>query len=159
MLDGAPAAEISTFRELLLGMSYADPEVRRLLDLEGLKQWVPGRTEGYALLARPWTVRYLDAFVEAVSQAMRVDLEDLGFDRGGALLVKRALAVAAVPDRRSRSQARLRICWSICGPGAGRRGTSSSTASDAARAVIVKGVAADQRWSGAERAGARRSVR
>ena len=38
------------FRELLLGMSYADPAVRPLLDLEGLKQWRAGRTEGYALL-------------------------------------------------------------------------------------------------------------
>ena len=32
------------------GMSYDDPEVRPLLDLEGLKAWRPGRTEGYAPL-------------------------------------------------------------------------------------------------------------
>jgi hypothetical protein len=32
-------------------MSYEDPEVRPLLDLEGLKAWRPGRTEQYALLA------------------------------------------------------------------------------------------------------------
>jgi len=32
-------------------MSYADAEVRPLLDLEGLKRWVPGRVEGYAQLA------------------------------------------------------------------------------------------------------------
>ncbi|MBT2212745.1 MULTISPECIES: phosphate/phosphite/phosphonate ABC transporter substrate-binding protein [Actinomadura] len=38
------------FEELLLSMSYADPEVRPLLDLEGLTAWRPGRTEGYALL-------------------------------------------------------------------------------------------------------------
>ena len=31
-------------------MSYADPQVRPLLDLEGLTQWLPGRTEGYAQL-------------------------------------------------------------------------------------------------------------
>jgi hypothetical protein len=31
-------------------MSYADPEVRLLLDMEGLKQWRVGRTEGYAAL-------------------------------------------------------------------------------------------------------------
>ena len=37
--------------ELLLVMSYADPQVRRLLDLEGLKQWLPGRTSGYEILA------------------------------------------------------------------------------------------------------------
>ncbi len=31
-------------------MTYADPAVRPLLDLEGLKQWRPGRTEGYVSL-------------------------------------------------------------------------------------------------------------
>jgi len=30
---------------LLLGMSYDDPEVRPLLDLEGLKAWRPGRSK------------------------------------------------------------------------------------------------------------------
>jgi phosphonate transport system substrate-binding protein len=43
---------ISKFRELLLAMSYDDPAVRPLLDLEGLKTWRPGRTSGYATLAR-----------------------------------------------------------------------------------------------------------
>jgi ABC-type phosphate/phosphonate transport system substrate-binding protein len=51
VLDSAPAEEIGRFRELLLGMSYSDPHVRKLLDLEGLKQWLPGRTVGYELLA------------------------------------------------------------------------------------------------------------
>jgi hypothetical protein len=50
-------------------MSYADPEVRLLLDLEGLKKWMPGRTEGYVLLAHAVErFRYLDSFVEAVSR-------------------------------------------------------------------------------------------
>ena len=40
------------FRELLLAMSYDDPQVRPLLDLEGLKRWCEGRTTGYAQLAR-----------------------------------------------------------------------------------------------------------
>jgi hypothetical protein len=31
-------------------MSYADPEVRPLLDLEGLKAWREGRVEGYRAL-------------------------------------------------------------------------------------------------------------
>jgi ABC-type phosphate/phosphonate transport system substrate-binding protein len=51
VLDGAPTELVRQFRDLLLGMSYADPDVRTLLDLEGLKQWVPGRVEGYAQLA------------------------------------------------------------------------------------------------------------
>ena len=50
VLDGAPRELIDRFRDLLLGMSYADPSVRPLLDLEGLKQWRPGRTQGYAAL-------------------------------------------------------------------------------------------------------------
>lgn len=52
VLDGAPAGLVAKFRALLFDMSYADPQVRRLLDLEGLKRWLPGRTEGYALLAQ-----------------------------------------------------------------------------------------------------------
>ncbi len=51
ILDGAPPS-IATFRELLLDMSYEDPKVRPLLDLEGLTAWKPGRTTGYALLER-----------------------------------------------------------------------------------------------------------
>lgn len=51
ILDGAPAS-ITRFRELLLAMSYDDPAVRPLLDMEGLKVWQPGRTSGYALLER-----------------------------------------------------------------------------------------------------------
>jgi ABC-type phosphate/phosphonate transport system substrate-binding protein len=51
ILDGAPAS-IGKFRELLLAMSYEDATVRPLLDMEGLKQWMPGRTSGYALLER-----------------------------------------------------------------------------------------------------------
>jgi len=48
----APAAEVDRFVELLLGMSYDDPEVRPLLDLEGLKAWREGRNSGYAQLER-----------------------------------------------------------------------------------------------------------
>ncbi len=36
--------------ELLLAMSFDDPAVRPLLELEGLKEWRPGRTAGYAQL-------------------------------------------------------------------------------------------------------------
>jgi len=46
------APPIARFRELLLAMSYDDPAVRPLLDMEGLKCWLPGRTTGYALLER-----------------------------------------------------------------------------------------------------------
>jgi len=49
---GAPAAPIAHFCALLFGMSWDDPAVRPLLELEGLRAWRPGRTSGYALLER-----------------------------------------------------------------------------------------------------------
>jgi phosphonate transport system substrate-binding protein len=49
--DADPAL-VDEFAELLFGMSYADAEVRPLLDLEGLTQWLPGRTEHYLALER-----------------------------------------------------------------------------------------------------------
>ncbi len=47
-----PSRYVQPFTRLLLGMSYDDPAVRPLLDLEGLKKWLPGRTEGYQPLER-----------------------------------------------------------------------------------------------------------
>lgn len=52
MLDDAPDDLINEFSRLLMSMSYDDPKVRPLLDLEGLKVWKPGRTDHYALLSR-----------------------------------------------------------------------------------------------------------
>ncbi|MFP8882423.1 MULTISPECIES: phosphate/phosphite/phosphonate ABC transporter substrate-binding protein [Streptomyces] len=48
--DDAPGELTGRFGELLLSMSFADPEARPLLELEGLTAWHPGRTTGYALL-------------------------------------------------------------------------------------------------------------
>ncbi|HEX6468218.1 MAG TPA: PhnD/SsuA/transferrin family substrate-binding protein [Streptosporangiaceae bacterium] len=42
--------EVARFGDLLSSMSYADPQVRPLFDLEGLTAWLPGRTSGYAAL-------------------------------------------------------------------------------------------------------------
>jgi phosphonate transport system substrate-binding protein len=47
---GAPQAAVDRFVELLLAMRWDDAEVRPLLELEGLRQWLPGRTSGYANL-------------------------------------------------------------------------------------------------------------
>ncbi len=66
VLDGAPAELVAQFERELAAMNYADPEVRPLLDLEGLKAWRPGRITGYDLLNRavdrfgylePWFAR------------------------------------------------------------------------------------------------------
>jgi phosphonate transport system substrate-binding protein len=72
VLDGAPEGLIARFRELLLSMSYADSGVRPLLDLEGLKQWQPGRTTGYAALNRALD-RFgtVDAMVSGVAAACK----------------------------------------------------------------------------------------
>ena len=43
---------MARFTELLFGMRWDDPEVRPLLELEGLKVWLPGRTSAYDALAR-----------------------------------------------------------------------------------------------------------
>lgn len=50
VVDEAPEELVIQFRDLLLSMSYADPEVRPLLDLEGLSMWQEGRSTGYGLL-------------------------------------------------------------------------------------------------------------
>ena len=50
--SSAPVDLIERFHRLLMNMSYEDPEVRPLLDLEGLKTWREGRVEGYEALER-----------------------------------------------------------------------------------------------------------
>jgi len=48
----ADPALIDRFARLLLGMDYGDPDLRPLLDLEGLKQWLPPRLDRYQQLER-----------------------------------------------------------------------------------------------------------
>ena len=48
-LDGV---DVGPFVAALLAMSWDDPTIRPLMDLEGLRAWVPGRTEGFAQLER-----------------------------------------------------------------------------------------------------------
>lgn len=48
----APNDLVEGFRELLLTMSYDDPEVRPLMDLQGLKAWSEGRIDRYQALER-----------------------------------------------------------------------------------------------------------
>ena len=84
---------------------------------------------------------------------MHIELADLGFDRGGALLVKRALRTAAqgeaitVCGKHPDLYAHLRA-WCRA---EGHEFLRSDA--DPGCAVIVKGPAAAQRWSGADRAG------
>jgi phosphonate transport system substrate-binding protein len=72
VLDGDQPENMARFRELLLAMSYGDPDVRPLLDLEGLKEWVPGRVTGYAQLsAAVDRLGTIDAFVATVEAQCR----------------------------------------------------------------------------------------
>lgn len=52
VLDGAPQLQIERFVALLLAMSHADPQAQPLLDMEGVRQWLPGRLSGYVALHR-----------------------------------------------------------------------------------------------------------
>jgi phosphonate transport system substrate-binding protein len=45
-----PEAVRRQFTDALLGMSIADPDVRVCMELEGVKEWLPARTSGYAQL-------------------------------------------------------------------------------------------------------------
>jgi len=70
VLDDADDAAIARFRELLLGMRYDDAAVRPLMDLEGLKAWLPGRTSGYALLEQACErSRWLAPFLHSMGAA------------------------------------------------------------------------------------------
>ncbi|MEX3941037.1 phosphate/phosphite/phosphonate ABC transporter substrate-binding protein [Paraburkholderia sp. BR10937] len=52
---GVPQEATQRFGDLLLSMDWNDARVRPLLELEGLRSWLPGRTSGYALLERAVT--------------------------------------------------------------------------------------------------------
>lgn len=55
MMTAGPTADpdrVAQLTEAFLAMSYADPVVRPLLDLEGLTQWLPGRRSGFGPLQR-----------------------------------------------------------------------------------------------------------
>ena len=47
---GADAGKCARFTQALMSMSWENPKHRRVLELEGLKQWMPPREEGYASL-------------------------------------------------------------------------------------------------------------
>ncbi len=75
VVDGAPTSTIDRFVELLSAMSYDDPQVRPLLDMEGLKCWRAGRTSGYDLLAAAIDgFGTVDAFVASCVPAASCDV-------------------------------------------------------------------------------------
>jgi ABC-type phosphate/phosphonate transport system substrate-binding protein len=51
VLDRFPADRERQWTDVLFRMRYDNPAHREMMDLEGLKAWLPGRTSGYAALA------------------------------------------------------------------------------------------------------------
>jgi len=49
-LASLPASTAETFKQVLFSMSWEDPRHRKILELEGLKQWVGSRESGYESL-------------------------------------------------------------------------------------------------------------
>ncbi len=48
VLESFPADLEEGWKEVLFRMSYDNPEHREMMDMEGLRQWLDGRTTGYA---------------------------------------------------------------------------------------------------------------
>lgn len=66
---GVPMEQVQEFVEILLAMKFDDPTVRSYMEMEGLKQWLPGRTSGYGPLER--AVRRFQYYREAASSAAK----------------------------------------------------------------------------------------
>ena len=53
MFDAHPSLapeEVASFKRALFAMRWDNPKHRRLLELEGLREWLPPREEGYRSL-------------------------------------------------------------------------------------------------------------
>ncbi len=55
VLDSFPAAQEECWKRVLFSMRYDNPAHRGMMDMEGLKEWLPGRTSGYAALSEAVT--------------------------------------------------------------------------------------------------------
>ena len=51
VLERFPREDEERWKEVLFRMKYDNPSHREMMDMEGLKAWLPGRTSGYAALA------------------------------------------------------------------------------------------------------------
>jgi ABC-type phosphate/phosphonate transport system substrate-binding protein len=66
VLDSWPAERVARWTSVLFRMQYDNPDHRKMMDLEGLKAWLPGRTSGYAPLeAATRDLRYFECAVTA----------------------------------------------------------------------------------------------
>ena len=51
VLESFPRAIEEGWKRVLFSMDYNNPSHREMMDMEGLKAWLPGRTTGYSALA------------------------------------------------------------------------------------------------------------
>jgi hypothetical protein len=84
---------------------------------------------------------------------MRVELQDLNFDQGGALLIKRALRAAAAGHRITVAGTAPDLLVHLRAWCRAEGHEFQLSEIDPTCGVIVRGPASSQRWSGAERAG------
>lgn len=77
MARDAESVPVRRFTGLLLGMSCTDERVRPLLDMEGLKRWMPGRTGNYGQL-RTAVERFgtIDRFVRRLSARLNPNVSE-----------------------------------------------------------------------------------
>ena len=144
-------------------MSFDDPAVRPLLELEGLRQWRPGRTTG-TTSSRPPSIGSAST-APTVDQRRRLPAvtrrscpssssTTLGFDGGAHVLVKLALADL---DERRRDRGRAAPIPSSPTTSAawcrqqGHRGTAPTRTPTARSGSSSAARAAGARWVGAER--------
>jgi ABC-type phosphate/phosphonate transport system substrate-binding protein len=53
-----PDGKIRAFQDALFKMKYSDPRDRIIMDLEGLRRWIPGNTKGYELVEKAATLYF-----------------------------------------------------------------------------------------------------
>ena len=57
--------------DTLMSMSYAVPDHREMMDLEGLKEWLPGRTSGFGALTEAVRAQGYPELFQPTLQAQR----------------------------------------------------------------------------------------
>ena len=55
VLESFPAEDEKRWLEVLFRMKYTNPDHRKMMDMEGLKEWLPGRVSGYDILSEAVT--------------------------------------------------------------------------------------------------------
>ena len=146
-------AACATFGELLLAMSYADPDVRPLLDLEGLKEWLPGAHVG---LRRARARGRRGRLLRRRRRDHRCRLSTLTSRTSASTGARTSSSTARWPASRpataSRCAAPTRRSRCTSAPGAARHGHALEPRRDDRELVVVRGRAGERPLGAARRA-------